>query len=135
MLDVNCHSRCTSGPAVLLLYIGSTIACHIRCSIQCRPTRVWCYWRRSCRCSISSISWCLCCCHITACAAVVSAGDEPNVGTGTTPGMSCAVARCCCCSSKMLGQIANSNTAPILKIMPKEALDIISQYRECQLYK
>jgi hypothetical protein len=72
---------------------------------------------------------------LAACAAVVSAGDEPNVGTRTTPGMSCAVARCCCCSSKMLGQIANSNTAPILKIMPKEALDIISQYRECQLYK
>ena len=64
-------------------------------------------------------------------AAVVSAGDEPNGGTRTTPGMICAVARCCC-SGKMLGQIANSNTAPILKIMPKEALDIISQYRECQ---
>jgi hypothetical protein len=71
---------------------------------------------------------------LAACAAVVSAGNEPNVGTRSTPGMSCAVARCCC-SSKMLGQIANSKTAPILKIMPKEALDIISQYRECQLYK
>jgi hypothetical protein len=71
---------------------------------------------------------------LAASAVVVSAGDEPNGGTRTTPGMSCAVARCCC-SSKMLGKIANSNIAPILKIMPKEALDIISQYRECQLYK
>jgi hypothetical protein len=71
---------------------------------------------------------------LDACAAVVSAGDEPNGATRTTPGMSCAVARCCC-SSKMLGKIANNNTAPIVKIMPKEALDIISQYRECQLYK
>jgi hypothetical protein len=71
---------------------------------------------------------------LAASAVVVSTGDEPNVCTRATPGMSCAVARCCC-SSKMLGQIANSNTAPILKIMPKEALDIISQYRECQLYK
>ena len=71
---------------------------------------------------------------LAASAAVLLAGDEPNGGTRTTPGMSCAVARCCC-SSKMLGKIANNNTAPILKIIPKEALDIISQYRECQLYK
>ena len=65
---------------------------------------------------------------------VVLAGTEPNVGARAAPGMICAMARCCC-NGKMLGQIANSSIAPILKTMPKEAREIISQYRECQLYK
>jgi hypothetical protein len=57
-------------------------------------------------------------------------GAGPNGGGRTTPGMICAMARCCC-NSMMLGQIANSSIAPILKTMPKEARDIIPQYREC----
>jgi hypothetical protein len=61
-------------------------------------------------------------------------GAGPNGGGRTTPGMICAMARCCC-NSMMLGQIANSSIAPILKTMPKEARDIIPQHRECQLYK
>ena len=61
-------------------------------------------------------------------------GAGPDGGGRTTPGMICAMARCCC-NSMMLGQIANSSIAPILKTMPKEARDIIPQYRECQLYK
>ena len=57
-------------------------------------------------------------------------GAGPDGGGRTTPGMICAMARCCC-NSMMLGQIANSSIAPILKTMPKEARDIIPQYREC----
>jgi hypothetical protein len=66
-------------------------------------------------------------------AAVVLAGTEPKVGARETPGMICAMARCCC-NGMILGQIANSSNAPILETMPKEARDIISQHRECQLY-
>jgi hypothetical protein len=62
------------------------------------------------------------------------AGAGPDGGGRITPGMICAMARCCC-NGTMLGQIANSSIAPILKTMPKEARDIIPQYRECQLYK
>jgi hypothetical protein len=58
----------------------------------------------------------------------------PDGGGRTTPGMFCAMARCCC-NGMMLGQIANSSIAPILKTMPKEARDIIPQSRECHLYK
>jgi hypothetical protein len=58
-------------------------------------------------------------------AAVVLADAEPNVGTRAAPGTICAMAKCCC-NGKMLGQIANSSTAPILKTMPKEARDINS---------
>ena len=61
-------------------------------------------------------------------------GTGPDGGGRATPGMICAMARCCC-NSMMLGQIASSSIAPILKTMPKEARDIISQYRECHLYK
>jgi|ERR1051325_9429891 hypothetical protein len=58
----------------------------------------------------------------------------PDGGGRATPGTVCAMARCCC-NGMMLGQIANSSIAPILKTMPKEARDIIPQHRECQLYK
>ena len=61
-------------------------------------------------------------------------GAGPDGGGRTTPGIVCAMARCCC-NGMMLGQIANSSIAPVLKTMPKEARDIIPQYRECQLYK
>jgi hypothetical protein len=48
----------------------------------------------------------------------VGGGTEPNVGARAAPGIICAMARCCC-SGKMLGQIANSSNAPILETMPK----------------
>ena len=57
-------------------------------------------------------------------------GAGPDGGDRITPGMICAMARCCC-NGTMLGQIANSS----IKTMPKEARDIIPQHRECQLYK
>jgi hypothetical protein len=62
------------------------------------------------------------------------AGAGPDGGGRTTPGMFCAMARCCC-NGMMLGKIANSSIAPILKTMPKEAWDTIPQYRECHVYK
>ena len=47
-------------------------------------------------------------------------GAGPDGGGRTTPGMVCAMARCCC-NGMMLDQIAKSSIAPILKTMPKEA--------------
>lgn len=62
------------------------------------------------------------------------AGAGPDGGDRITPGMICAMARCCC-NGTMLGQIANSSIAPILKTMPKEARDIFPNIENASYIK
>ena len=101
----------------------------IWCSCCCCIS--WCSWCCgiswcSCCCCISwcswccCISWCSCCCCISWCSCSCGIADRPNVGARETPGMICAMERCCC-NGMILGQIANSSNAPKLKTMPKEA--------------